>query len=263
MPALRSSNPVFRDGRFGGRPASPYGPGADPAASPEQLAQMYRAPSALTIDDVVMHTLGLFAILAVAGGLGWALAPTTPGIGFAAGLGAFALSLAIGFGRAVKPPLIVLFAVLEGFAIGMISRFYETAYSGIVLQALAGTAVVFVTMLIAYRSGKIRATPRMARIVFGGLMGVVALGLIDLVLRTATGSHLPIINSASPLGILFSVAVLVLASLQFVLDFDFIERAIAAGAPRQEAWRAAYGLLVGFVWVYLELLRLLSKLRSN
>ncbi len=259
MPALRSSNPVFRDGRFGGRPASPYG--AD--TSPEQLAQMYRAPGSLTIDDVIIHTLGLFAVLGVAGGFGWALAPTSPGIGFAAGIAAFALSLAIGFGRASKPALIILFAALEGLAIGVVSRFYETAYSGIVLQALAGTAVVFVTMLIAYRSGWIRATPRMARIVFGGLLGVVALGLIDLVLRGVTGGGLPIINSASPIGILFSVGVLVLASLQFVLDFDYIERAIAAGAPRQEAWRAAYGLLVGFAWVYLELLRLLSKLRSN
>jgi len=90
----------------------------------------------------------------------------------------------------------------------------------------------------------------------------VALGLLDLVIRLVSGSHLPIINDASPLGILFSLAVLVVASLQFVLDFDYIERAIAAGAPRSEAWRASYGLLIGFVWVYLELLRLLSKLRS-
>jgi uncharacterized YccA/Bax inhibitor family protein len=98
--------------------------------------------------------------------------------------------------------------------------------------------------------------------VVGSLFGVVALGLIDLVLRAFTGSHLPIINDASPLGILFSVAVLVIASLMFILDFDYIESAVRAGAPRSEAWRASFGLLVGFVWVYLELLRLLSKLRG-
>jgi uncharacterized YccA/Bax inhibitor family protein len=158
--------------------------------------------------------------------------------------------------------LVILFAVLEGLFVGVISRAYESAYSGIVLQALLGTGLVFVTMLIAYRSGKLRATPRMTRIVVGSLMGVVALGLIDLVIRLVSGSHLPIINDASPLGILFSIGVLIVASLQFVLDFDYIDRAIAAGAPRSEAWRASYGLLVGFVWVYLELLRLLSKLRS-
>src|SRR5947208_1054470 len=82
-----------------------------------------------------------------------------------------------------------------------------------------------------------------------GLMGVVGPGLLDLVIRLVSGSHLRIINDASPLGILFSLAVLAVASLQFVLDFDYIERAIAAGAPRSEAWRASYGLLIGFVWV--------------
>jgi uncharacterized YccA/Bax inhibitor family protein len=223
---------------------------------------MYRAPSRLTIDDVIVHTLGLFAVLGLAGGLGWAFAPDSPGIGFAAGIAALALSLVIALGRIFRPALVVVFALLEGVAIGMVSRFYEDAYHGIVLQALLGTGVIFVVMLALYRSRRLRATPRMARIVFSTLLGVVALGLIDLVLRATTGSHLPILNDASPLGIIFSLAILVVASLQFILDFDFIEKAIAAGAPRSEAWRASYGLLVGFIWVYLELLRLLSKLRQ-
>jgi uncharacterized YccA/Bax inhibitor family protein len=253
MAQLKSSNPAFKQ---------PFMTASPTNATPEQLAQMHRAPSTLTIDDVIIHTLGLFAIIAVTGSLGWALAPSSPGIGFGAGLAAVALSFVIAFRRAMKPTLIVLFAVLEGAAIGTISRFYEQAYSGIVLQALLGTAVVFVVMLLLYRSGRLRATPRMARIVTSVLLGVVAFGLIDLVLRATTGSHLPILNSSGPLGILLSLGILVVASLQFILDFDYIERAIAAGAPRSEAWRASYGLLVGFVWVYLELLRLLSKLRN-
>ncbi len=255
MPQLRSSNPAFRQGFSA--------PVLDPqTATPEQLAQMYRAPSRLTVDDVVMHTLGLFAIVAVTGAVGWALAPSSPGIGIAAGLGALALSFAIGFGRVIRPPLVIVFAVLEGFAMGVISRFYEERFHGIVLQAVLGTGVIFIVMLGLYRSRRLRATPRMARIVTSTLLGVVALGLIDLVLRATTGSHLPILNDASPLGILVSLAILVVASLQFILDFDYIERAIRAGAPRNEAWRASFGLLVGFVWVYLELLRLLSKLRA-
>jgi uncharacterized YccA/Bax inhibitor family protein len=255
----RTSNPAFRHG------FEPLTPGATP--TPEQLQQMYAAPSAppvqrLTIDDVVMHTLGLFALVAVGGAVGWAIAPGNPGVGFAAGLAAVALSFVIGFSRVIRPPLVVIFAVLEGLAIGMISRYYEAAYSGIVLQALLGTGLIFVIMLALYRSRRLRATPRMARIVGGTLLAVVAMGLIDLVVRVTTGSHLPIINDATPLGILFSVAVLIVASLQFILDFDFIERAVASGAPRSEAWRASYGLLVGFIWVYLELLRLLGKLRN-
>ena len=251
MAQLRSSNPAFRQGFV-----------TEPPPTAEQLSQMYRQPSRLTIDDVIVYTLALFGILGVAGALGWAFAPDSPGIGFAAGLAALALSFVIAFGRVIRPPLVVLFAILEGFAIGMISRFYEDRFHGIVLQALLGTGVIFVVMLGLYRSGRLRATPRMRRIVYSTLLGVVALGLIDLVVRLTTGSHLPIINSNGPWGIIFSLAVLVVASLQFILDFDFIERAIAAGAPRSEVWRASYGLLVGFIWVYLELLRLLSKLRS-
>jgi uncharacterized YccA/Bax inhibitor family protein len=257
MAQMRSSNPAFRQ-RF----ATQQTVEPPPNATPEQLAQMYRTPSTLTIDDVIMHTLGLFALLGVAAAVGWGIAPSTPGVGIAAGLAALALSFVIGFSRVIRPPLVVVFALLEGVAIGLISRFYEDAYHGIVLQALLGTVVIFVVMLGLYRSRRVRATPRMARIVTSTLLGVVALGLIDLVVRVTTGSHLPIINSASPLGIIFSLAILVIASLQFILDFDFIERAIRAGAPRSEAWRASYGLLVGFIWVYLELLRLLSKLRQ-
>jgi uncharacterized YccA/Bax inhibitor family protein len=257
MAQLRSSNPAFRHGFQTAPPAPPEGP---PTA--EQLSQMYRAPSRLTIDDVVILSLVLFGVLGVTGAIGWALAPSSPGVGFAAALGALALSFFIAFRRVMNPPLVVLFAVLEGFAIGMISRFYEDQYSGIVLQALLGTGVIFVVMLVLYRSRRLRATPRMRRVVYSTLMGVVALGLIDLVIRLTTGSQLPIINSSGPWGILFSLAVLVVASLQFILDFDFIEQAINAGAPRSEAWRAAYGLLIGFIWVYLELLRLLGKLRS-
>jgi uncharacterized YccA/Bax inhibitor family protein len=257
MAQLRSSNPAFRQ-KFATEPV--VAPPMD--ATPEQLAQMYRAPSRLTIDDVVIHTLGLFALLGAAAAVGWGIAPNNPGIGIAAGLAALALSFAIGFSRVIRPPLVVVFAVLEGLAIGLISRFYEEAYHGIVLQALLGTGVIFIVMLGLYRSGRLRATPRMRKIVYSTLMGVVAIGLVDLVVRLTTGSHLPIINSSSPIGIIFSLAVLVVASLQFILDFDYIERAIAAGAPRSEAWRASYGLLVGFVWVYLELLRLISKLRN-
>jgi uncharacterized YccA/Bax inhibitor family protein len=284
---MRSSNPAFTRGPFAnaqqaygrqgtaqpgygqqgygqpgyGQPG--YGqPGFGQPPAPEDLARQYRQPSTLTYDDVIMHTLGLFAIVAITGALGWAFAPDSPGIGIAAGLAALALSFAISFSRVVRPPLVIVFAALEGAFVGVISRFYENAYNGIVLQALLGSALIFVIMLGLYRSRRLRATPRMARIVFGSMIGIVAMGLIDLVLRAFTGSHLPVINDASPLGILFSVAVLVVASLMFILDFDYIESAVRAGAPRQEAWRAAYGLLVGFVWVYLELLRLLSKLRA-
>jgi len=268
MAELRSSNPAFSRMSFGGpQPAPPTGgpwptgPGYPPP-SPEQLASHFRRPDRLTMDDVIVHTLGVFGIMGVAAAVGWVLSPDSPGIALGAGVVALALSFVISLRSRVSPALIVVFALLEGLLVGGVSRFYEEAFSGIVVQALLGTALVFVGMLAAYRSGRLRATPRMARIVFGTLLGVVLLGLTDLLIRATTGSHLPVLNDATPLGILFSIAVLIVASLQFILDFDYIERAIASGAPTEEAWRAAFGLLVGFVWVYLEMLRLLAKLRE-
>lgn len=258
MAELRSSNPAFTRGGFDipGQARS----GMPPTPTPEELERRYGQPDGLTMDDVVVHTLGLFGILAVTGGVGWAL--NSPGISIGAGLVGLVLSIVISVRRAIVPALVVAFAAIEGLFVGGISRMYEDAFSGIVVQALLGTGLVFVAMLVAYRSGRLRATPRMARIVYGVLAGVVLISLTDLVIRLTTGSHMPIINDPSPLGILFSVVVLGVAALQFILDFDYIDRAIAARAPRREAWRAAFGLLIGFIWVYLELLRLISKLRQ-
>ncbi|MDQ6650629.1 MAG: Bax inhibitor-1/YccA family protein [Actinomycetota bacterium] len=252
-PTLRSSNPVFSNNRAFGT--------AGRVPSPGDLQSMYDTPARMTVDDVILHTIGLLSVLGVTGAVGWVLVPGRPGVALGSGLAALALSLVIAFSRTTNPVLITAFAVLEGLFVGAISRIYENLYSGIVVQALIGTGAVFVGMLVAYRSGRLRATPRMRKIVFGSLLGIVGVGLVDLVLRVSTGSHLPILNDASPLGILLSVGILVVAALQFILDFDYIEQAIAAGVPRREAWRAAYGLLIGFVWVYLELLRLLGKLR--
>lgn len=248
MATLRSSNPAFTSGTGFNTPSA------------AELDARFGTQDRMTIDDVILHTAGLMALLFVTSLVGWRLSPESAGLGFGAGLAALALSFAIGFSRVIRPPLVIIFAALEGLFIGAISRIYETQYQGIVTQALIGTGVIFGTMLLAYRSGRLRATPRMRKIVISTLLGVVGLSLVDLGMR-AFGSNLPILNDATPLGILVSVAILVVASLQFILDFDYIEKAIAAGAPRSEAWRAAYGLLVGFIWVYLELLRLLSKLR--
>jgi uncharacterized YccA/Bax inhibitor family protein len=252
MADLRSSNPVLRRGGFG----------SPPTPTPEELASHFRQPTTLTVDDVIVHTLGLFGLLGVGAVVGWLIGDDAPGIALGAGLVALVLSLVISMRGLLRPPMVVAFALIEGVAVGAISRYYESAFAGIVPQALLGTGLIFVVMLLAYRSRRLRATPRMARIVTGVLFGVILLSLTDLVIRAISGSHLPVINDASPLGILFSVLVLGVASLQFILDFDYIERAINSGAPRSEAWRAAFGLLVGFVWVYLETLRLLSKLRQ-
>ncbi|WP_236705466.1 Bax inhibitor-1/YccA family protein, partial [Frankia sp. ACN1ag] len=198
MADLRSSNPVLRRGGF----APP------PTPTPEELASHYRQPTTLTVDDVVVHTLGLFALLGVGGAVGWVVGRDAPGIALAAGLVALVISLVVSMRNRLRPSLVIAFALIEGVAVGAISRFYEDDFAGIVPQALLGTGLIFVAMLLAYRSRRLRATPRMARIVTGVLFGVVLLSLVDLVVRAVSGSHLPVINDATPLGILFSVLVL-------------------------------------------------------
>ena len=148
--ALRSSNPALA--RTGwGSPSTP---------TPDELERLYATPERMTVDDVIVHTLGLFVLLGVAAAAGWAVGPDHGGIGLTAGLTALALSFVIGFSRATKPALIALFAVLEGFFVGAISHLYESAYSGIVAQALSARAL---PLRLSGGRGSRRASPRTRR----------------------------------------------------------------------------------------------------
>jgi uncharacterized YccA/Bax inhibitor family protein len=260
---MRSSNPVFTRIRPAAQATDEISWPAAPPGTPtaEELARIYRQPSSLTVDDVVVHTLMLFGLAAVGGTFGWLLVGRSPALVALAAVVSIGLNIAIMVTGRVSKAMVIAFTVPYGVLIGGVSHLYESAYAGIIPQALLGTAVIFIAMLLLHRSGRLRATPRMYRIVGGALLGLFVTFMVDFMLNVTTGYQLPIVNSASPLGILFSVAVLVIASLQFTLDFDMIERAIAAGAPRADAWRCAYGLLISFAWVYLEMLRLLGKLR--
>ena len=150
-------------------------------------------------------------------------------------------------------PLIVAYAAAQGLALGTISRIYNEAYSGIVGQAVIGTLCAFGGILVAYRSGKIRVTPKFTRVMLGAMMGYLVFSLIFLFTGRPGGAT----------GLLVAVAAVALATFFLVLDFDQIERTIAAGAPQQESWRMAFGLMVTIVWLYLEVLRLLSILRNS
>lgn len=250
--AYRSSNPVFTNRNY--------------APTPQALGEMYAQPGRVTLDDVVVHTAGLLALVVVGGAFGWAFAS-----GGNLGLGLAAALVALGLSWFVAPRLArqgklgasfaVPFSLIEGVFVGSISKSYDERFHGIVGQALIGTAAVFGVMLALHKSGLVRATPKMARIVYGALGAVVVLSLIDLVLGLATSYQLPFLNGSGPLSIIITLAILVLASLMFTLDFASVEAAIAQGQPTKVAWLLAYGLVVTFVWVYLELLRLLGQLR--
>jgi uncharacterized YccA/Bax inhibitor family protein len=155
-----------------------------------------------------------------------------------------------------------VYALAEGVVLGAISRAYSEQYDGIVTQAIGATLGVFVVMLLLYRSRIIRVTDKFRRIIMGALLGLMAFYLVSFVLGMF-GSMPSFINDASPMGILFSVFVAGLAAFTLALDFDMIEQGVANKLPAHMEWYCALGLTVTLVWLYLEILRLLSKLREN
>ena len=235
----------------------------------DQLEQSYNAPAAssirtgrMTIEDVVAKTGFLFAILVVVGAIAWGanLGQGALLIGF---LGGFVLAMVISFSKTIKPGLVVTYAALQGLALGTISKYYETFYPGIVSQAVIGTIAAFTGVLFMYRSGRLRATPQFTRAVMGAAIGYFILGLVSLVASFFGVGQGYGFYGVSGLGLLLAVAGVALASFFLVLDFDQIEKGVAAGVPEKESWRASFGLMVTIVWLYLEVLRLLSILRNN
>jgi uncharacterized YccA/Bax inhibitor family protein len=155
-----------------------------------------------------------------------------------------------------------LYAAFEGVALGGISVFFESQYPGIVSQAIFLTFGTLAALLLAYRSGLVKATENFKLGVVAATGGIALLYLVSFVLGFF-GMSVPLIHSSGTWGILFSLFVVVIAALNLVLDFDFIETGVERGAPKYMEWYGAFGLLVTLVWLYLEILRLLAKLQSR
>lgn len=287
-----ASNPVFDRidkesrqgyagfGRGGARGPQPIaGTAATDGMTSQQLQDLYNQPAAgpvqtkrLTIDDVVMKTAGLFAVVLAFAAIGWALSPTF-GIGiWGVGLvGILGLGLVIAFKKTVSVPLILAYAVFEGLFVGAISESYsiyfdknaETpVFQGIVAQAVLATLCVFAGMLFAYKTGIIKVTEKFRRIVTMAVIGYALFALVNLVYALVANQSFGL-GGTGMLGVGISIFAIGLASAMLAVDFDSIDRAIAAGAPEKYSWLLAHGLIVTLVWLYLEILRLLGRLRSN
>ena len=155
-----------------------------------------------------------------------------------------------------------IYALAEGVVLGAISRAYSEMYQGIVVQAVGATLGVFVVMLLMYRSGVVRVNDKYRRVVMGAMMGLMGFYLVSWILGMF-GSMPSFINQPSGLGILFSLFVAGLAASNLAIDFDMIERGVANKLPAHMEWYCALGVTVTLVWLYLEILRLLSKLRDR
>jgi uncharacterized YccA/Bax inhibitor family protein len=278
-----TSNPVFRSlpkqsggyAQFGGG-VPPTQQGyyqADPYTAPYQEA---RASRPVTIDDVVTKTgitLGVLTISAivsyflVASNVALAMPLTLIGA-----LGGLVLVLIATFGRKQDNPAIVLsYAVLEGLFLGAISFVFanfqvQHANAGALIgEAVLGTFGVFFGMLVVYKTGAIRVTPKFTRWLVGAMFGVLALMLGNFVLAmfgVGGGTGLGL-RSGGPIAILFSLVCIGIAAFSFLIDFDAADQMIRAGAPEKAAWGIALGLTVTLVWLYLEILRLLSYLQND
>ena len=176
-------------------------------------------------------------------------------------IGGFVAALVTIFSNKTAPISAPVYALAEGLAIGGISAFYEVKFPGIVIQAVGLTFGTLFCLLAAYKSGLIRATENFKLGVVAATGGIALLYLVDMAFMFF-GKPIGFIHDGGTVGILFSIFVVAVAALNLVMDFDFIETGVARGSPRYMEWYAAFGLLVTLVWLYLEILRLLSKSRK-
>jgi uncharacterized YccA/Bax inhibitor family protein len=223
----------------------------------------------MSMNGVLNASLALFALLLGGGYVGWRLVKVNQGeiasfpgwtilLVIVGAIGVMVASRRPQIARFVAPP----YAIVEGLFVGAVSHAYETWQNGIVLAAVGSTVGVFAVMLVLYRFRIIKVTERFRAVVMSATMGLMAFYLVSLLLH-AFGVNISIINSASGLGIAFSVLAAGLAAFNLLLDFDLVERGTRSGAPAYMNWFAALGLLVTIVWLYLEMLRLLSKLQRR
>jgi uncharacterized YccA/Bax inhibitor family protein len=257
---MESRNPVFARTEAmaaGGRTATA---GVD-AASIAQLEQAYAGPSAgpvqtqrMTYNDVIMKTGMTFAVLLVGAGIGW-FNPGLAMIGFIVGL---VLGLVNAFKKEPSPALIITYAAFMGVGLGGISLMFQSQWQGIVQQAILGTLAVFGVALFAYRSGRIRVTPKFQRMVLIGMMGYLAFSLINVLFMVFGSGDNAFGLRSGWMGIAAGLIGVALAAFSLVLDFDFIDKGVQNGIPVKYAWTAAFGLVVTLVWLYLELLRLIA-----
>ncbi len=220
---------------------------------------------AMTLGGTVNKTAMSLAILLIAASYVWNRGASDPSLGgfvMIGAIGGLVLALVTVFKQTWAPFTTPLYAGLEGLALGGISVIFEQQYPGIVSQAVFLTFGTLGALLLAYRSGLVRATENFKLGVFAATGGIALVYLLSFVLGFF-GVSIPLIHSSGTVGILFSLFVVVIAALNLVLDFDFIERGVEHGAPKYMEWYGAFGLLVTLIWLYLELLRLLAKLQSR
>lgn len=207
-------------------------------------------------------TAFLMLITAVTGIMTALGMPDTSALMYIGLVGGLIIALIVIFSGSMNPTLISLYAAFEGLFLGGITWQFELIYPGIGLQALLLTLLILGSMIAIYRANLISWDRNLAIAVYSSMSAIFLIYLITII-GSFVGFHVPYLHGNGPIGIAFSVFVIGIASLCLVADFDFIERGVERGAPKQLEWRAAFGLMVTLIWLYIEILRLLAKARSR
>lgn len=250
---MRSGNPALKDTTF-------LDLGSGTVVS--------RDSGAMTLNGTVGKTGILLLLCTITATFAWMQVSTPAGIANAGvyvwggAIGGLVLAMVTIFKKEWAPVSAPLYALVEGFFLGAISAMYEARFGGIVFQAVLLTFGTLFALLFAYRSGLIKATENFKMGVVAATGGIFLVYLATIVLGFF-GINIPMIHDNGIVGIGFSLFVIVIAALNLVLDFDFIETGVERGAPKYMEWYGAFGLMVTLVWLYIEFLRLLSKLQSR
>ncbi len=247
---IRSSNPTLGDKTF--------------RDSQHMLAGGER--SVMTLGGTVNKALILIAIVMATGAYAWTQLPANNIYMIGSALVGLGLVFVISFKKTWAPALAPVYAAVEGVFLGLITLMFETRYPGIATQAVGLTCFVFVALLLAYQSGLIKATENFklgVAAATGGIFLFYIVGWIASLVGFPGMMNMHSVANASPMSIGISVFVVIIAALNLVMDFDHIENGVEHGAPKYMEWYAAFGLLVTLVWLYVEMLRLLAKLRER
>jgi uncharacterized YccA/Bax inhibitor family protein len=221
----------------------------------------------MTANGTFAKTFVLFLLVLAGGAVGWSQVTVgaadqveIPGWTWIFLLGAFAVAMVCIFKPKASPFLAPLYAVMEGVFLGALSKAFEVRWDGIVFQAVLATIGVFFATLALYVFGIVKVTKRFAAVVIGATLGIFLLYLFGALL-SLFGVDVVFWNEPSALGIIVSVAICIVASLNLFLDYEFIRQSTIQGAPKYMEWYGGFGIMVTLVWIYIEMLRLLSLLR--
>jgi uncharacterized YccA/Bax inhibitor family protein len=236
------------------------------SGNPALKGEVFKAAGAgegtMSIQGAVNKTMLLLFLVAI--GAAWTWSNPVRFLPFVWPLliGGFILALVTIFKKEWSPVTAPIYAAVEGLILGVLSAIFERSYPGIVIQAVGLTFGVLFSLLLAYKSRLIQATENFKLGVVAATGGIAVVYIIDIVMGFF-GRSIPFIHQSGLIGIGFSIFVVIIASLNLVLDFDFIEKGTEAGAPQYMEWYGAFCLMVTLIWLYLEILRLLSKTRKR